>query len=66
MTDDQSRTRLGMAVLNGIILGLIGILIVITPLTTDIPKNQLGMDLVAGSILILGGAASLVWGLTHG
>ena len=58
--------KLNMSVPNGIILGLIGLLVLLTPLTTDVPEHQLPMDLIAGSVLIIGGMTSLAWGLRRG
>jgi uncharacterized membrane protein HdeD (DUF308 family) len=63
MTEGQSGNRLSMAVPNGIILGLIGILILITPLATPVPEDKVAMDLIAGLLLICGGAVSLILGL---
>jgi len=63
MEENESKYKLNMAVPNGIILGLIGLLVVVTPLTTSVSGNHLIMDLVAGTVLIVGGSVSLVLGL---
>ena len=39
MEEDDSKYKLHMGVLNGIILGLIGILVLLTPLVTEITER---------------------------
>ena len=65
MQQEQSKGKMNMGVLNGIILGLIGLLVLVTPLTTEVPQNQLKIDIIAGAVLLLGGLVSLLWGLVH-
>ena len=62
MGGDGHRYELNMAVPNGIILGLIGLLVLITPLATELSTRALVMDLIAGGVLVIGGLASFVWG----
>ena len=62
MTD--SGFKLNMAVPNGIILGIIGALVLITPLAAEgMERHQVVLDLIAGGILLVGGVGSLVYGL---
>ena len=61
--DDKSTYKLNMALPNGIILGLIGLLVLLTPLTTEVPEHQLLMDVIAGAVLFTGGMVSLIKGL---
>ncbi len=63
MKEKDSNFTLNMAVPNGIILALIGVLVLITPLATEIRGDRLTMDLVAGAALVIGGGVSLVLGL---
>jgi len=65
MKNKDSKLTLNMAVPNGIILALIGVLVLITPLATEIRGDRLAMDLVAGGALVIGGGISLAWGLTR-
>lgn len=58
-----SKNPMSTLVPNGIILGLIGVLILLTPLTTEVAGLQLAMDLVAGGVLLVGGMISLMYGL---
>ncbi len=64
MKDTNDKFKLGMAVPNGIITGLIGVLVLLTPLTVEVAEHQLAMDLIAGAVLTVGGFVSLVLGLT--
>lgn len=61
--DDESPFKLNMGVPNGIILGLIGLLVLLTPLTTEVTEHQLLMDVIAGVVLITGGIMSLIKGV---
>ena len=63
MDKDEPKDTLSILVPNGIILGLIGILVLVTPLTAEVPRHQLALDLIAAAVLILGGGTSLLWGL---
>ena len=63
MEEKQTEYKLSMATLNGIILALIGILVLVTPMTTDIPAQQLKAVYIAGAILTLGGLATVAFGL---
>ena len=65
MKDGQAEYKLSMGIPNGIILSLIGALVLATPLATTPPitGGKLAMDLIAGSILVVGGLISLAYGL---
>ena len=52
-----------MATYNGVVIALIGILVALTPLTTEIPDKQLTIVYIAGGVLIVGGLASIALGL---
>ena len=52
-----------MNVINGFVLSVIGILVMITPLATEIAPEKVKIDIIAGGALIVGGIASLLWGL---
>ena len=62
MANDERKSDLNMAMMNGIILGAIGVLVLITPLATSISGTGLVMDLVAGGTLTLGGLVSYLRG----
>ena len=55
--------RLNIAVPNGIILTLIGILVLVTPLFTELTRLNLLIDILAGAILTAGGGLSLLFGV---
>ena len=61
MQDGEPEYKLDMAVPNGIMLMLIGLLVLLTPFTTQVPETQWAMDIVAGAVLSVGGLASLLW-----
>ena len=63
MKENNSKYKLNMGVPNGIILGLIGLLVLLTPLTIEIERSQIKIDIIAGGILLAGGLVSLLWGL---
>lgn len=63
MEDKQAKPGLNMAIMNGVILGLIGLLVLITPLAEPLGPVELAMDLVAGGLLLAGGTGSLTWGV---
>ena len=65
MSDPRPKSEIGMAVPNGIILALIGVLVLLTPLVSEMSPDQRSMDWVAGTLLVVGGVGSLVWGLTR-
>lgn len=60
---EDKQDVLSMAVPNGLIQGLIGVLVLLTPVVAEVPAHQLAMDLIAGGILVVGGTFSLVWGM---
>jgi len=62
MGKDESEYRLRLGIPNGIVLSLIGMLVLVTPLTIKIPENQLAMDLIAGAALVIGGLVSFISG----
>ncbi len=59
----QKNKPLNMNVINGFVLSVIGILVMITPLATEIAPEKVKIDIIAGGALIVGGIASLLWGL---
>ena len=63
MEETKSEYKLEMGVLNGLILGLIGLLVLITPLATSMSTEQIKVDMIAGGVLLTGGLVSLFWGL---
>ena len=67
MQQGGSEYRMPIAIPNGIILALIGILVLLTPVFEDerMPLPKLAMDLVAGGVMTVGGILSLVWGLVR-
>lgn len=50
-----------MIFINGLILGIIGILILITPFVTEIPKQKIKLDIIAGSVLLAVGIICLIY-----
>jgi hypothetical protein len=65
MSDNDSKYRLSVGIPNGIVLTLIGVLVLLTPLTTALSAGQLRIDLIAGATMVLGGLVSLIWGLSN-
>lgn len=63
MTEKHTEPGLPIAIPNGVILMLIGVLVLLTPLVEPIARAQLPMDLVAGFMLVVGGAVSIGWGV---
>jgi hypothetical protein len=63
MKQEGSEYRMPIAVPNGIILALIGVLVLLTPVFEVVPHSKLSMDIVAGSVMVVGGALSALWGL---
>lgn len=52
MTTPPENRNHNMLLVNGIILGIIGVLTLLTPLVTSVPGDRLAYDLVAGGALI--------------
>ncbi len=65
MEQKQTEVKLTMATYNGVVIAIIGILVAITPFTTEIPDKQLKMVFISGGALIIGGLVSIAFGLTH-
>jgi drug/metabolite transporter (DMT)-like permease len=66
MEEKQTEYKLSMATLNGIILAVIGILVLITPMTTNqIPASQLFEVYVAGAFLTIGGLVTMAFGFAR-
>ena len=61
--EKEHNFRLNIAVPNGIILTLIGILVLVTPLFTELTQLNLLIDILAGAILTVGGGLSLLFGV---
>ena len=49
-----------MILINGLILGIIGALILITPLVADVPPDKIFLDIIAGSVLLVVGLVCLI------
>ena len=60
---NEKNKRLNMNVINGIVLSVIGILVMITPLATEIAPEKVKIDIIAGGVLFVGGAVSILYGL---
>lgn len=65
MQEKPTEYRLPIAVPNGIILALIGVLVLLTPLVETVESGKVVMNLIAGVVMTAGGLASLLWGLMH-
>ena len=63
MVKEKTNNQLNMNVINGVVLAIIGILVMITPLATEIAPEMVKIDLIAGGALFAGGVASILWGL---
>lgn len=63
MKEKSKEPRIAMATINGAIMGLIGLLMLITPLTTDVAAGKIKIDIIAGGVLLAGGFVSLILGL---
>lgn len=63
MQDKRTEYRLPIAIPNGIILGIIGLLVMLTPLVEHVEDTKVAMDLISGGCMLAGGILSLVWGL---
>ena len=63
MQQGGSEYRMPIAIPNGIILAMIGVLVLLTPVFEAVPRSKLAMNLIAGSIMTVGGLLSLLWGL---
>lgn len=59
---NSRKPRLNIAIINGLVVALIGTLIFITPLAVSVPGNLVAMDWIAGSILVVVGIACIIWG----
>jgi len=57
---DNNKQNLSMILINGLILGIIGALILITPLVADIPPDRIFLDIIAGSVLLVVGLVCLI------
>ncbi len=63
MTEGDQRYSLNVGIPNGLILMAVGVLVLLTPLTTEMTPAQARIDLLAGLLMLAGGAVSLGWGL---
>ncbi len=61
--EKEHNFRLNIAIPNGIILTLIGILVLVTPLFTELTQLNLLIDILAGAVLTAGGGVSLLFGV---
>jgi len=57
---DNNKQNLSMILINGLILGIIGVLILITPLVADIPPDKVFLDIIAGGVLLIVGLVCLI------
>jgi len=57
---DNNKQNLSMILINGLILGIIGALILITPLVADIPPDRVFLDIIAGGVLLVVGLVCLI------
>ena len=57
---DNNKQNLSMILINGLILGIIGALILITPLVADIPPDRIFLDIIAGGVLLVVGLVCLI------
>ena len=62
---EKKKYNLNIALLNGIILTLIGILVLLTPFTVSLSPGELLVDIIAGMLLTLGGGLSLIAGFIN-
>ncbi len=63
MHEKPTEYRLPIAVPNGIILALMGVLVLVTPMVEAVEPSKLRMNIIAGVVMTVGGLASLLWGL---
>ncbi|MDM8004942.1 MAG: hypothetical protein QUV05_02150 [Phycisphaerae bacterium] len=63
MQEKTTEYRMPIAIPNGIILALIGVLVLVTPLVETVEPSKLRMNIIAGAVMTVGGLASLLWGL---
>ena len=56
---DNDKSNISMILINGLILGIIGILILITPIVADVPSDKKFLDIIAGGVLLVIGLACL-------
>ncbi len=61
----ERKAELHMGLPNGAILTLIGLLVLMTTLIRPLQKGEVVMNVVAGSVLVIGGVASFVIGLKY-
>jgi hypothetical protein len=63
MKENSKEPRIAMATINGVIMGLIGFLMLITPLVAEVAADKIKIDIIAGGVLLAGGFVSLILGL---
>ena len=61
--ENEHQFNLNIGIPNGIILTLIGILVLVTPLFTDLSPCNILVDIIAGIILTVGGGLSMFIGI---
>lgn len=62
MPEDE-KYKLDIALPNGVIMTLIGLLVIMSPLASDLTKKQVSLDYLAGGILMAAGIVSIGWGI---
>jgi len=60
---EQEKNLTESNVPGGTILALIGIMVLLTPLVTDLTTKGLVMDLIAGAVLLVTGIVGILFGL---
>ncbi|MCE5249221.1 hypothetical protein LLG96_03275 [bacterium] len=63
--EDDHPFKLNIAIPNGIILTVLGILVALTPLVHDMIRPHALIDWLAGLLLIGGGGSSLYFGIRN-
>jgi len=57
---DNNKQNFSMILINGLILGVIGALILITPLVAKVPRDKVFLDIIAGGVLLVVGLVCLI------
>ena len=56
---NNNKSNVSMILINGLILGIVGVLILITPFVVDIPSDKICLDMIAGGVLLVVGLICL-------
>ncbi len=60
---EEEKYKLDIALPNGVILTLIGILILLTPMVAELTQKQVKIDYAAGGFMVIFGIISMVRGI---